>query len=95
MVRQSLKDTPVELPTAKEAIETDQEYYDMQEAQAQAEQTVDYWLKKANYLNIVSLVFALVMMKQHMQKQLLHQREMYITVSHNRDFAELQMSWQD
>ena len=37
LVRQSLKDTPVELPTAIEAIETDQEYYDTQEAQAQAE----------------------------------------------------------
>ena len=60
LVRQSLKDTPVQLPTAVEAIETDQEYYDTQEAQAQAEQTVDYWLKKANYLNTVSLVFALV-----------------------------------
>ena len=56
LVRQSLKDTPVELPTATEAIETDQEYYDTQEAQAQAEQTVDYWLKKTT----VSLVFALV-----------------------------------
>ena len=54
------KDTPVKLPTAIEAIETDQEYYDTQEAQAQAEQTVDYWLKKAHYLNTVSLVFALV-----------------------------------
>ena len=60
MVRQSIKDTPVELPTAIEAIEKYQEYYDTQEAQAQAEQTADYWLKKANYLNAVSLVFALV-----------------------------------
>ena len=62
LVRHSVKDTPVELPTAIEAIETDQEYYTMQEAQAQAKQTVDYWLKKANYLNTdtVSLVFALV-----------------------------------
>ena len=60
LVRQSLKDTPVELPTTIEAIETDQEYYDTQEAQAQAEQTVDYWLKKANYLNTVSLEFALL-----------------------------------
>ena len=60
LVRQSLKDTLVELSTDIEAIETDQKYYDMQEAQAQAEQTVDYWLKKANYLNTVSLVFALV-----------------------------------
>ena len=60
LVRHSLKDTPVELPTAIEAIETDKEYYDKQEAQAQAEQTVDYWLKRAHYLNTVSLVFALV-----------------------------------
>ena len=37
LVRQSLKDTLVELPTAIEAIETNQEYYDTQEAQAQAE----------------------------------------------------------
>ena len=50
----------MELPVAIEAIETDQKYFDTQEAQAQAEQTVDYWLKKANYLNTVSLVFALV-----------------------------------
>ena len=42
------------LPTAIEAIETNQEYYDTQEEQAQAEQIVDYWLKKANYLNTVS-----------------------------------------
>ena len=41
LVRQSLKDTPVELPTTIEVIETDQEYYDTQEAQAQAEQTVE------------------------------------------------------
>ena len=60
LVRQSFKDTPEELPTGVEAIETDQEYYDTQEAQAQAKQTVDYWLKKTNYLNTVSLVFALV-----------------------------------
>ena len=45
LVRQSLKDTP---PTAIGAIKTDEEYYDTQEAQAQAEQTVDYWLKKVN-----------------------------------------------
>ena len=50
----------MELPTAIEAIETDQEYYDTQEAQAQAEQMVEHWLRKANYLNTVSLVFALV-----------------------------------
>ena len=50
----------MELPTALEAIETNQEYYDTQEAQAQAEQTVEHWLKKADYLNTVSLVFALV-----------------------------------
>ena len=48
------------VPTAIEAIETYQEYYDTQEVQAQAEQTVDYWLKKVNYLNTVSLVFAFV-----------------------------------
>ena len=60
LVRQSLKNTPVELPTATEAIETDQKYYETQEAQAQVEQTVDDWLKRANYLNTVSLVFALV-----------------------------------
>ena len=36
------------------------------------------------------------MMEQHMHKQLfLNQRKMYITVSYNRDFAELQMSWHD
>ena len=56
LVRQSLKDTPVELPTAIEAIETDQEYYDTKEAQAQAKQTVEHWLRKANYLNTVLLV---------------------------------------
>ena len=60
LVKQSLKDTPVELPTAMQAIETDWEYYDTQESQAQVEQTVDYWFKKANYLNAASLVFALV-----------------------------------
>ena len=60
LVRRSHKNTPVELPTATEAIETDQKYYETQEAQAQVEQTVDDWLKRANYLNTVSLVFALV-----------------------------------
>ena len=60
LVRQSFKDTPVELPTATEAIETDQKYYNTQETQAQAEQMVDYWWKEANYLNTVTLVFALV-----------------------------------
>ena len=36
------------------------------------------------------------MMEQHGHKQLfLHQCEMYITVSYNRDFTELQMSWHD
>ena len=36
------------------------------------------------------------MMEQHMHKQLfLHQCEIYITVLHNSDIAELQMSWQD
>ena len=59
-VRQSLKDTPAELPTAIEAIKTDQKYYDTQEMQAQVEQMVDYWWKEANYLNTVTLVFALV-----------------------------------
>ena len=60
LVRQSLKDTPVELPTAIEAIETDEKYYDTQETQAQVEQMVDYWWKEANYLNTITLVFALV-----------------------------------
>ena len=60
LVRQSPKDTPVELPTAIEAIETNQKYYDIQETQAQVEQVVDYWWKEANYLNTVALVFALV-----------------------------------
>ena len=36
------------------------------------------------------------MMEQHMHKQLFqHQCEMYITASYSRDFAELQMSWND
>ena len=60
LVRQSLKDTPVELPTAMETIETNQKCYDTQETQAQAEHMVDYWWKEANYLNTVTLVFALV-----------------------------------
>ena len=60
LVRQSLKDTPVELPTAIEAIEMDQKYYETQETQAQVEQMVDYWWKEANYLNTITLVFALV-----------------------------------
>ena len=60
LVRQSLKDTSVELPTVIEAIETNQKYYDTQETQAQAEQMVDYWWKEAIYLNTVTLVFALV-----------------------------------
>ena len=60
LVWQSLKDTPVELPTAIEAIETDQKYYDTQETQAQVEQMVDYWWKEAKYLNTITLVFALV-----------------------------------
>ena len=59
-MRQSLKDTPIELPAVIEAIETDQKFYETQEAQAQVEQTVDYWLKKADYLNTISLVFTLV-----------------------------------
>ena len=62
MVRQSLKDTPVELPTAIEAIEINPEYYDTQEAQGQAEQTAEHWLKKANYLNTVSLVYIYICM---------------------------------
>ena len=41
----------MELPTAIEAIETDQH---------KVEQMVDYWWKEANYLNTVTLVFALV-----------------------------------
>ena len=60
LVHQTLKNTPVELPTAIEAIDTDQKYYETQEAQAQAEQTVDDWLKRVDYLNTVSLIFALV-----------------------------------
>ena len=60
LVRQTLKNTPVELPTAIEVIDTDQKYYETQEAQAQAEQRVDDWLKRADYLNTKSLVFALV-----------------------------------
>ena len=60
LVWQSLKDTPVELPTAIEAIETDQKYYDTQETQAQVEQMMDYWWKEAKYLNTITLVFALV-----------------------------------
>ena len=36
------------------------------------------------------------MMEQHMHKQLFrHQCKMYITISYNKDFAELQMSWHD
>ena len=60
LVRQTLKNTPVELPTAIEAIDTDQQYYETQEALAQSEQTVTDWLQRANYLNTMSLVFALV-----------------------------------
>ena len=59
LVWQSLKDTPVELPTAIKAIETDQKYYDTQETEAHAEQMVDYWWKDAKYLNTITLVFAL------------------------------------
>ena len=44
LVRQTLKNTPVELPTAIEAIDTDQQYYETQEALAQSEQTVSDWL---------------------------------------------------
>ena len=60
LVHQALKDTPVELPTAIEAIDKDQKYYETQEALAQSEQTVDDWVKRADYLNTISLVFALV-----------------------------------
>ena len=60
LVHQTLKDTPVELPTAIEAIDNDQKYYETQEALAQSEQTVDDLVKRANYLNTTSLVFALV-----------------------------------
>ena len=48
------------------------------------------------YSDNVYLYNIIKMMEQHMHKQLfLHQHEMYITVSQNRDFAELQLSWQD
>ena len=50
----------MELPTAIEAIDTDQKYYETQEALAQSEQMVDDWLKRADYLNMTSLIFALV-----------------------------------
>ena len=60
LVRQTLKNTPVELPIAIEAIDTDQQYYETQEALAQSEQTVTDWLQRADYLNTISLVFALV-----------------------------------
>ena len=50
----------MELPTAIEAIDTDQKYYKTQEALAQSEQTVDDWLRRADYLNTISLIFALV-----------------------------------
>ena len=60
LVRQTLKNTPVELSTAIKVIDTDQKYYEIKEALAQAEQTVDNWLKRADYLNTIYLVFALV-----------------------------------
>ena len=60
LVRQTLKNTPVELPTAIKAIDTDQKYYETQDALAQSGQTVDDWLRRANYLNTISLIFALV-----------------------------------
>ena len=60
LVHQALKDTLVELPTAIEAIDKDQKYYETQEALAQSKQTVDDWVKRADYLNTISLVFALV-----------------------------------
>ena len=55
-----LKNIPVELPTAIEAIDTDQQYYKTQEALTQSEQTVNDWLRGADYLNTISLTFALV-----------------------------------
>ena len=46
------------------------------------------------YSDNVYLYNIIKMIEQLMQKQLfLHQCEMYITVSQNRDFAELQLSW--
>ena len=60
LVCQTLKNTPVELPTAIEAIDTDQKYYETQEALAQSQQTVDNWLQRADYLNTISLIFALI-----------------------------------
>ena len=50
----------MELPTAIEAIDTDQQYYETQEGLAQSEQTVNDWLRRADYLNTISLVFTLV-----------------------------------
>ena len=50
----------MELPTAIKAIDIDQKYYETQEALAQSEQTVDDWLQRADYLNTISLIFALV-----------------------------------
>ena len=50
----------MELPTAIEAIYTDKKYYETQEALAQSEQTVNDWLQRADYLNTISLIFALV-----------------------------------
>ena len=50
----------MELPTAIEAIDTDQQYYETQEALAQSEQTVNDWLRRVDYLNTISLIFALV-----------------------------------
>ena len=48
------------------------------------------------YSDNVYLHNIIKMMEQHVHKQLfLHQHGMYITVSYNRDLAELQMSWQD
>ena len=60
LVCQTLKNTPVELPTAIEATDTDQKYYETQEVLAQSQQTVDNWLQRADYLNTISLIFALV-----------------------------------
>ena len=60
LVQQTLKNTPVELPTATEAIDTDKKYYETEEALAQSGQTVDDWLQRTDYLNTISLIFALV-----------------------------------
>ena len=46
--------------------------------------------------DIVYLQKVIKMMEQYMYKQLfLHQREMYIVVSHSKQAVELQMHWRD